>query len=62
MIPAGPVAVTEPLTAEPVTARAAPAPTVTWPAWVALTRQVRPLLTVIGAEWLPVIVVVQAGW
>ena len=62
MIPAGLVAVTEPLTVEPVTDSAAPAATVTWPWWVALTRQVRPLLTVIGVWSLPVIVVVQVGW
>ena len=56
------MAVTEPLTVESVTDSAAPASTVTWPAWVALTRQVRPLLTVIWVEWAPVIVVVQVGW
>ena len=62
MIPAGSVAVTAPLTVEPVTDSAAPASTVTWPDWVASTRQVRPLLTVILVELVPVIVVVQVGW
>ena len=61
MIPAGSVAVTEPLTVESVTDSAAPASTVTWPAWVASTTQVRPLLTGISPEWAPVTVVVQVG-
>ena len=44
--PAGLAAVTVPLMAELVTDSAAPGSTVTWPFCVALTRQVRPLVTV----------------
>ena len=61
-MPAGLVAVTVPLTLESVTDSAAPAATVTWPFWVALTRQVRPLVTSSGVALVPVIVVVQGIW
>jgi len=61
-MPDGLVAVTVPLTVEFVTESAAPGSTVTWPSWVALTRQVRPLVTSSGAGLVPVIVVVQGIW
>jgi L-ascorbate metabolism protein UlaG (beta-lactamase superfamily) len=55
-MPDGLVAVTVPLTVESVTDSAAPAATVTRPFWVALTRQVRPLVTVSSVALVPVIV------
>src|SRR6185437_6894243 len=57
----GLVAVTVPWMVEPVTDSPAPGATVIWPSWVALTRQVSPLVTLSGVGLVPVTVVVQAG-